>query len=228
MALDHHAIRRTDLMRIDHEGVTHRDVRQRHIQHFRRPFPVGDRRHPFGQRGQHRRGAAQRVALQRLTSGEHQDDDRAGQVLAQQDGRHDGNAAQQIGAEFPLQELPKQVIEKRQAAESERGQQGNLVSARSGVEAEAKRPDAKGWRDGKRRDDRGLAVPETGRRVPGPAGRDLLTPAWLRPHLRAAGRCQARARRPVTRPIRTRNTIRVRCSCAASGTEAGSHHTGWR
>ena len=171
VALDHHAVRRTDLMRINHERVAHRNLRQRHIQHFRRAFPVGDRRHPFGQRGQHRRGAAQRVTLQRFTSGEHQDDDRASQVFAQQDGSNDGNTAQQIGTEFPLQELPKQVIEKRQAAESERGQQGNLVSARSGVEAEAKHQMQKDGRDGKRRDDRGLAVPETGRRIPGPTGR---------------------------------------------------------
>ena len=149
VALDDHAIRRTNLMRINHEGVTHRDLRQRHIQQFRRPFPVGNRRHPFGQRGQHRRGAAQRVTLQRFASGEHQDDDRASQVLAQQDGRHDGNAAQQIGTKFPLQELPKQVIEKRQAAESERGQQGNLVRARRGVEAEAKhqvQKDGRRWK----------------------------------------------------------------------------------
>jgi len=41
-----------------------------------------------------------------------------------EDGGNDGNTAPQIGTEFPLQELPKQVIEKRQAAESERGQQG--------------------------------------------------------------------------------------------------------
>ena len=163
MALDDHAIRRTNLVRINHEGVTHRDLRQRHIQHVRRAFPVGNRRHPLGQRGQHRRGAAQRVALQRFTSGEHQDDDRAGQVFAQQDGSNDGNAAQQIGTEFPLQELPKQVIEKRQAAESERGQQGNLVGARSGVEAEAKDQMHNDRRDGKRRDDCGLPVPETGR-----------------------------------------------------------------
>ena len=146
VALDDHAIRRTNLMRINHEGVTHRDLRQRHIQQVRRAFPMGNRRHPFGQRGQHRRGAAQRVTLQRFTSGEHQDDDRASQVFAQQDGRHDGNTAQQIGTEFALQELPKQVIEKRQAAESEGGQQGNLVGGRQWCESRSEAPDAKGWR----------------------------------------------------------------------------------
>ena len=187
MALDHHAVHRADVMRINHERVAHGNLLQRHIHDFRIPFPVGDRRHPFGQRGQHRRGAAQRVTLQRFTAGEHQDDDRASQVFAQQDGSDDGNAAQQIGTKFPLQELPQQVIEQRQAAENERGQQGNLVSARSGVEAEAEHQMQKDGHDGKRRDDRGLAVPETGRRIPGPTGRRLLTQLWLRPLLRAAG-----------------------------------------
>jgi hypothetical protein len=76
------------------------------------------------------------------------------------------NTAQQIGTKFPLQELPKQVIEKGQAAESEHGQQGNLVSGRSGVEGEAEHQMQKDGHDGKRRDERSLAVPETGRRIP--------------------------------------------------------------
>jgi hypothetical protein len=40
VAVDDHAIRRTNLMRINHEGLTHRDLRQRHIQQVRRAFPV--------------------------------------------------------------------------------------------------------------------------------------------------------------------------------------------
>jgi hypothetical protein len=137
----------------------------------------GDRRHPFGQRGQHRRGAAQRVTLQRFTSGEHQDDNRASQIFAQHDGRNDGNTAQQIGTKFPLQKLPKKVTQKRHPAENERGQQGNLVSGRCGVEAEAKHQMHKDGRDGKRRDDCRFAVQETGRRPftqlagPSPLGR---------------------------------------------------------
>ena len=166
VSLDHHAVHRADVMRINHERVAHGNLMQRHIHDFRFPFPVGDRRHSFGQRGQHRGGAAQRVTLQRFTSREHQDDDRARQVFAQQDRSDDGNSAQQIGAKFPLQKLPQQIIEQRQAAESERGQQRNLVSARSGVEAEAEHQMQKDGHDGKRRDDRGLAVPET-RRAPG-------------------------------------------------------------
>jgi hypothetical protein len=40
-------------MRKNDGGVTHLDLRQRHIEQFCRPFPVGNRRHPFGERGQH-------------------------------------------------------------------------------------------------------------------------------------------------------------------------------
>ena len=66
------------------------------------PFAMGDRRHTFGQRGEHRGGAAQGVILQRFSAGEHQDDNRASQVFAQQDGGNNGNASQQIGTEFQL------------------------------------------------------------------------------------------------------------------------------
>jgi len=53
----------------------------------------------------------------------------------------------------------------QQPADSERGQQGNLVSARCGVEAEAKHQMQKDGRDGKCRDDCGLAVNKIGGRV---------------------------------------------------------------
>src|ERR1700693_3949882 len=42
-------------------------------------------------------------------------------------------------------------------------------------------------RDGKRRDDRGPALPEIGRRIPRSTQRRLLTWLWLRPLLRIAG-----------------------------------------
>ena len=48
-------------------------------------------------------------------------------------------------------------------------------------EAEAEHQIQKDGRNGKRRDDRGLAAPETGRRIPGLAGRRLLTQFWPLP-----------------------------------------------
>ena len=85
MPVNHQTVDRADFMGIDHERVAHRNLGERHIDKRRLQFPVGDRRHAFGQRGQHRRGAPQRITLQRFASGEHQDDDRASQVFAQDD-----------------------------------------------------------------------------------------------------------------------------------------------
>ena len=54
-------------------------------------------------------------------------------------------------------------------AENERYQQRNPVSSRSGMEAESEDQMRKNGRDGKRRDHRSLALPETTRRIPGTA-----------------------------------------------------------
>ena len=81
VALNHHAVGRTNLMRINHEDIAHGNLRQRHLLHFRTAFPVCNRRHPFDERGQNRRGAAQRISLQRFTAGKHQNNNRTGQIL---------------------------------------------------------------------------------------------------------------------------------------------------
>src|SRR6185503_2479529 len=96
-----------------------------------------------------------------------------------QDGSNDGNTAQQIGTKFSLQELPKQVIEKGQAAEHKRSQQGNLVSNWRGMQAEAEHQMQEDAHDGNPRDDRGLAMPETRRRIPGPTGWRLRADHFL-------------------------------------------------
>ena len=58
MAVDHHAVHRADIVRVDHEGVADGHVLQPHVHDLSVPFPVGHRRHPLGQRRQHRGGAA--------------------------------------------------------------------------------------------------------------------------------------------------------------------------
>ena len=65
--------------------------------------------HAAGQRLQDRRGAADGVGLQRLAAGEHEHDERAGQVLAEQHRRDDGDAGQQVGAEVPGHRTPRQL-----------------------------------------------------------------------------------------------------------------------
>ena len=42
---------------------------------------------------------------------------RASQILAKQEGRNDGDSAQQVGTKLAFQEFPKQVIEKWNATE---------------------------------------------------------------------------------------------------------------
>jgi len=83
MPLRHHPIDRADVVRVDHKRVPHSHILQRHLHNVRFPFSVGDGRHAFGQRREHGGGAAQGITLQRLPTGEHEDDDRSGQVFAQ-------------------------------------------------------------------------------------------------------------------------------------------------
>lgn len=67
-----------------------------------------------------------------------QDNFRAGPVVVQLDGRDEEDPAQQIGTEFPLQELSQHVKEQRPAADDEDREQWNLRAAGRGAEAEAK------------------------------------------------------------------------------------------
>ena len=162
MALDDHAVHRADVVRKHDQRVAHGNLVQRHIENFRALFPMGDRRHPLGQRRQHRRGALQRVVLERLSAREHQHDDRAGQIFAEQHGGDDGDAGQQIGTKLPLQKFAQQFINKRNATESQRSPKRNLKGTRARAEAKAK-DKMKGDRgDGKSRNDCCLAPPEIG------------------------------------------------------------------
>jgi hypothetical protein len=138
MTFGHHAIHGADVMRIDREGVVHDHLLQRNVVDFSGLFPMGGRWHPLGKRGQHRRGAPQRVTLQRFTSGEHQHDDGARQIFSQNNGGDDGNATQKIGTEFPFEDLPQQVVKQRQSPEYERNQQGNLIGSSRRMESIAK------------------------------------------------------------------------------------------
>jgi len=61
------------------------------------------------------------MKFQGLTSCEHQHDNRARQVFAQENRGNHRNPSEQVRTKFPLQELPQQVIEERDTAENERG-----------------------------------------------------------------------------------------------------------
>ena len=178
VALGHDAVRRADLVRINHKRVAHGDVRQRHLGDPRVLFPVGDGWHALGQRREHRRCAAQGVALQRLAAGEHEDDDGAGEIFAQQHRSDNGNAAEQIRAELPLQEFPQQLVQHRQSADHQHDQQRQPRETRSGVKSKAQHQVQQDARQGQGRDHRGLALPETREGPPRPdrrqAGRRIF------------------------------------------------------
>ena len=80
-------------------------------------LPMCERRHAFGKCFQDRRRAADGICLQSFASGEHQHDQRPGQVLVQDDGRDNRNACQQVGAELALQQLEQQIPDQGRAAQ---------------------------------------------------------------------------------------------------------------
>ncbi len=51
-------------------------------------------------------------------------------------GRDDGNAREQIGSELAPQKFPKQLVNQRNAAQRERDEERNLVTARIAVDSE--------------------------------------------------------------------------------------------
>jgi hypothetical protein len=60
-----------------------------------------DGRHPFRQSAQDGRCIAQRIIFQRLAPGEHQDNDRTGEIFVEKNRSDDGNSGEEIGAKFP-------------------------------------------------------------------------------------------------------------------------------
>ncbi len=72
-----------------------------------------------------------RVALQRLSAGEHQHDERAGEVLAEDHRRDDGDAGEQIGAEIPADETDGETGDQGDPADGEGNEQWNLVGAKA-------------------------------------------------------------------------------------------------
>lgn len=85
MAFEHHAVGRTDLVRMQRQRVADFNLGQRYVDIHALAPAVRNGRHALGQRRQHRGRAAHGIALQGFAAGEHQDDDRAGEVLAEQD-----------------------------------------------------------------------------------------------------------------------------------------------
>ena len=70
---------------MNEERVTHRDLVERHVDDVSVLLSVPDRRHALRQRLEDRGGCPKRVALERFASREHQDDDGAREIFAEDD-----------------------------------------------------------------------------------------------------------------------------------------------
>ncbi len=159
MALDHLAVHGADIVGIDDERVADGHVAQRDVGDLGPALPMRPGRHPFCEGGQHGRGAAKGVAFERFAAGKHQDDDGAGQVLAQEDRRDDGDAAEKVRAEFPPQKLFEQFPQQRQPPDHEGGEQGRLIAARAGMKEKPGDQVRENARECDRGDDRLPALP---------------------------------------------------------------------
>ena len=100
MPLDDHAVDGADLVRKDNEDVADAHGIETNVLDAAVETGVRDRRHSTGQRVQDGRGAADGEGFERLASRQHEDDERASQVLAKHHSRDDGDASQEIGAEL--------------------------------------------------------------------------------------------------------------------------------
>ena len=99
VALHDGPVDRADLVRKDDQVIADGDRVERHVLDRPAGAAMRDRGHPARQRLQHGRGAPDGERFQRLPAGQHQDDEGAGQVLAQQRGGDDRDPGEQIGSE---------------------------------------------------------------------------------------------------------------------------------
>jgi hypothetical protein len=113
-------------VRQDDELVPRSDRIDRDRLEAARGASMRDRRHARGERTQDRRGALQRVLLQRFAAREHQHDDRPGEVLAERRRGHDRDSSEKIGADLPANQLGDQPDDEREPAQNEHGDKGKL------------------------------------------------------------------------------------------------------
>ena len=130
MPLDDQGVNRTDFVREDGDVIAHGDLADGHV--FERvPAPaVRNRRYPSGQRAQNGCRFRDRKMLEGVAAGEHQDNDRAGQILTEQDRRCYRNGGQMIRAEFPADRARHQTHDERGAADREHDQERRVAPGR--------------------------------------------------------------------------------------------------
>src|SRR5260221_7881280 len=109
MSLDDVAISRADLVREHYEMVIDADIRRLNLDDAEVCQAMCLAREPLCERGKNCRRSARGVKLERRSSGEHQDNDCASQILAEDRRGNDGDASERIGAHLERGELLQQV-----------------------------------------------------------------------------------------------------------------------
>ena len=136
MPLNHFAVHRADLVREHGQLVADDDLVDRNVLESGADAAVRDGRHAARQGAQHRRRLRHGELLERVSSGQHEDDDGAREVFAEQRGRDDRDAGQVIGAEAPVEASADEIEDERNAGERE-DREERRVSGRAGQPAGA-------------------------------------------------------------------------------------------
>ena len=131
------AVDRADFVREDEKDVADGELVERDVFDGGVLLAMGDGRHAFGEGREDGRGAADGVGLEGFAAGEHEDDECAGQVFAEQDGGDDRDAGEEVGTELAIGELDEELPNQRDAAEGEREPEGRVLDRLGGVQAEA-------------------------------------------------------------------------------------------
>ena len=109
MAFDDNTVHGTDLVRENHDNVADGNVSERDVHQAGLRFAMRGLRRPLSQRVEHGGRAVRSILFQGGAAGEHQHDDRADQVLSDQQGSENGNARQQIRPELPRRHVAQQA-----------------------------------------------------------------------------------------------------------------------
>jgi len=117
--LNDFAVDRADLVREHGQLVARDDLIDRDVLESGADAAVRDGRHAARQRAEDRRRLRDGELLERVPAGQHEDDDGAGEVFAEQRGRNDRDTGQVVGAEAPVQAPADQIDDERGAGKGE-------------------------------------------------------------------------------------------------------------
>lgn len=152
MTLNHLAVDGANLVWQHRHFIANLDVTDRNILDEVTAPAMRESRHPFGERPQHRRRFRDRKPFQGISTGQHQHDNRTGEILPEQNGGHDRDTSQVVGAKLSMQPAPDQTCDERDAAHDQRHEERRIHPGDRAAAAEAKPQVQADADDGKERD----------------------------------------------------------------------------